>query len=276
MKKYGIIGKNIGYTLSPKIYNWFFKKYKINAVYNVIDIDDSNSLKSFLKVSTEEYSGYNVTIPYKMDVLSYLDNISREARVIGSVNIITSKEGKLNGDNTDWIGFIKSLKMFVPNPSFSKAIVIGAGGAGRAIVYALTRYVDEIIIFSKSGTTAEKLSQDSEKWGCLKCRGLKYSISEVTSSCRDAELIVNASPLGGPHAPSITPVPLTAINSGQVIYETNYKPKETLLLSFAKKAGATAINGIWMLLHQAVENLKIWFNTNIDVMVLKKSLSEEL
>jgi len=276
MRKYGIIGKNIGYTLSPKIYNWFFKKYNMSAVYNIIDIEDHASLKSFLTSSPEKYSGYNVTIPYKMDVISHLDNISSQARVIGSVNIITNEEGILNGDNTDWIGFIKALKMFVPNPSFRKAVVIGAGGAGRAIVYALIKYVDEIVIFSKSGLTAKKLSQESEKWGCLKCRGLKYSINEVKNSCHDAELIVNASPLGGPNAPSTSPVPFSAINSKQVIYETNYKPKETMLLRFAKKAGATTINGIWMLLFQAAENLKIWFKTDVDVLLLKKSLNEEI
>lgn len=240
MLSYGIIGEHLPHTMSPKIYNSLFKKYKINAEYKVIEIPQ-NGFDSIIKDVVENLDGFNVTIPYKTQIMSYLKYISEDSEKIGAVNIVNSEK---IGFNTDWQGFLESIKghkLYGNN-----AIIIGAGGAARAVCYALKNIGLNVYVKNRTPEKAMILAK-------------QFDIQVGVPASSEVAIIVNATPLGMyPNVDSMPDLDLSRFSKKCLVYDVVYNPRPTKFLRQAQKLGMRTIDGYEMLIQQAILNLNLW------------------
>lgn len=236
MKTYGLIGKNISYSFSRNYFNNKFKNENISdSQYINFDIDNLSELNN---IFNKNNYGFNVTIPYKETIIPYLDSLDFHAEQIGAVNTIQIKKGKKIGFNTDWIGFKKSLESLL-KPYHKKALILGTGGASKAVIYALKQLKIQTLIISRNGeTTYEDLSEEI---------------------IQNHTIIINCTPVGTfPNTDSAPEIPYQFITKKHLVYDLIYNPAETLFLKKCKENSAITKNGLEMLEIQAEESWKIW------------------
>ncbi|MCH5240922.1 MAG: shikimate dehydrogenase [Muribaculaceae bacterium] len=241
---YGIIGKKLGHSFSANFFNKKFKDEGINNSYELFPLPTINEFPSLLE-QNPDLEGLNVTIPYKQEVIKFLDSLSEEALEIGAVNVIkfTQNNGLpyLIGYNTDSIGFKESL-MPLLNPEIKKALILGTGGASKAVAYVLKNLGFETTFVSRS-----------PKEGQLGYNDLNEEI------IKENRLIVNTTPLGMyPEIDSYPPIPYEYLTDKNICYDVVYNPEETEFMKRSKARGATVKNGIEMLHLQAIAAWDIW------------------
>lgn len=244
MDKYGLIGFPLGHSFSISYFNEKFQNEGIDATYENFEIPDIKALPEVLD-SNPELRGLNVTIPYKEKVISYLDALSPEAREIGAVNVIKvehkSRKISLKGYNSDVIGFTKSIEPLLER-YHKKALILGTGGASKAIEYGL----------HSLGLETMKVSR-SEKSGCIQYKQLK------AEDMKEYNVIVNCTPMGMfPNVGTYPPLPYEAMDSHTLLYDLVYNPEQTLFLKKGEARLATTKNGLEMLLLQAFAAWDIW------------------
>ena len=244
MDIYGLIGYPLGHSFSVGYFNEKFQNEGIDAKYVNFEIPQIDMLEEVI-ASNPDLKGLNVTIPYKEKVISYLDNVSPEARTIGAVNVIrVIHKGKnviLKGYNSDVIGFTQSIEPRL-EPYHKKALILGTGGASKAVNYGLKSLGLETVLVSRyerPGTIQyEKLTPDD---------------------IREHNVIVNCTPCGMyPHTNKCPNLPYEAMDSHTLLYDLIYNPDETLFMYKGRKQGATVVNGLEMLLLQAFVSWEIW------------------
>ena len=241
---YGLIGKKIGHSYSAKYFNKLFEEKDMNAKYLLFPLENINLFPELLDKNINIH-GLNVTVPYKEEVIQFLDEIDNEAREIGAINVIkvTNEEGerKLKGYNTDVFGFKASLQPLL-NPGNTRALVLGTGGASKAVAYALKSLGITVTMVSRSETKGDITYNDLTK--------------EII---QDNLLIVNTTPLGMfPEIDTCPPIPYEYITPQHLCYDVVYNPEETLFLKKSKKKGAQVKNGLEMLRLQAEGASLIW------------------
>lgn len=241
MFKFGLIGKNISYSFSKSYFTKKFEKENLPHSYENFDI---SSIKSFPKIilETQSLKGLSVTIPYKEEVIPYLDYLDSEAEKIGAVNTIKISDNKeTTGYNTDHYGFQKSLEEFLPLQK-KTALILGTGGASKAIAYAL-----------------EKLGFDYKYVSRTKTKG-NFDYSEIDKSIiENHQLIINCTPLGTfPNITDCPPIPYQFITKNHLLFDLIYNPAETEFLKRGKLQGAKTSNGLKMLELQAEKAWLIW------------------
>jgi len=250
MKKLGLIGYPLSHSFSKKYFSNKFKKEKIKEFeYDLYPIESISDLPNLLSKNPDLF-GLNVTIPYKEQVIPYLDAIHEEAFAIGAVNTIKIEDGKLTGYNTDVYGFEKSLVDFLTKKTkkinVENALVLGTGGAAKAVVFILKKIGIEPILVSRNEGKGDLTYQD------LDC--------EIFEECR---LIVNTTPLGmSPHLDSCPDLPYHRINQNYFLYDLVYNPEKTVFLSKGEAQGAAIKNGLEMLHLQAEKAWEIWNENN--------------
>jgi len=247
-KLYGLVGFPVKHSLSPCMHNAAFSKLKIKARYKLFELE-AGQLEGFLgNLKKNNIAGFNVTIPYKEKVLPYLNFKSFGVREIGAANTVVIKDGKLKGFNTDFAGFSRHLKELKVKPK--KAAIIGAGGAARAVCFALGKIkVEELCVYDIDAYKSLGLvSQFKDVFSKVKFSAVAR-IEEL--GLRDKDLLVNASPVGM-HAGDPCLIESGMLHKGLFVYDLIYNPTETKLLATAKKAGIHFSNGLGMLLYQGV------------------------
>lgn len=248
MDKYGLIGFPLGHSFSRNFFNEKFENEGIKAKYINFEIPQIEDLPEIL-ASNPELKGLNVTIPYKQKVMAYLDELSPEAKAIGAVNVIrVSHKGKdvvLKGFNSDVIGFTRSIEPML-EPAHKKALILGTGGASKAIEYGLKTLGLETLFVSRT----------------KKENTITYE--EVTPEIiKEYNVIVNCTPLGMyPKADTCPDIPYEAMDGHTILYDLIYNPDETLFLTKGAKYSATTKNGLEMLLLQAFASWEFWNDTN--------------
>ena len=240
-KLLGVAGENIPYTLSPSIHNYVFQKLEINAVYLVFDIKKEKFHATFPGLLNISY-GLNITIPYKEEALRYV-RPEKEAEMIGAVNTIF--EGK--GYNTDYIALNTLIREKVDVNEIKVCTVFGAGGAARAVIYSLLNAGCEVFVINRSTERAERLREEVSQKG--------FSI-KIAGECPKSDVVVNTTP--DPNFVSDECV------QGKLAIDFVYKPVKTSLIIRAEKRGINTINGIEILVEQALEADKIWFGKRLD------------
>ena len=235
-KTYGLIGKNIDYSFSVKYFSQKFNDEKIidseYLNFDLREIEDFNNLE-ILKIN-----GLNVTIPYKEKIITYLDEVDKAASIIGAVNTIAKKDNKLIGYNTDYIGFIESFKN---NLNFKNALILGTGGASKAIQYALNIKNINFDIGSR---------KNNKKY-------ISYDL--INEKIKDYDLIINTTPLGTfPDVSKKPKINYNLINENHFCYDLIYNPEKTSFLKECERKGARIMNGLEMLKSQAEESWIIW------------------
>lgn len=246
MRKYGLIGYPLEHSFSINYFNKKFLSENIDAEYINFEIKDLKELK-FVLHENPELCGLNVTLPYKMDVIPYLDSITDNARNIGAVNVIKFKKGglftklHLEGHNSDITGFKQSIEPLL-NETHRKALVLGTGGASKAVYHG----------FMQLGLDALFVSRTPEK-NCITYSEIMPAIME------DYTVIVNATPLGMyPKSDTCPDIPYQCLTPEHLLYDLIYNPDETLFMKKGKEAGAVVKNGLEMLLLQAFISWEIW------------------
>ncbi len=275
-KIYGLIGYPVKHSFSPLMHNAAFRSLKINAEYKLFE-KKPEELDDFLKsLSEQNIHGLNVTIPYKEVVLKYLRWKSPEVRFTGAANTIVVKDKNfLEGWNTDGIGFHRHLtKDLKFNISGKNVIIIGAGGAAKAIVNQLARKeAKSIVIYDmdndKSLELADKINKEFPKCNAI-------SVNSIEGfDIKNTDLLINATPVGMKKQDSCLITP-DSLHSGLLVYDLVYNPPETKLLKFAKQKGAKASNGLGMLLYQGMRSFEIWTGRRAPKTVMLKALMEGL
>jgi len=266
MIQLGLIGYLLGYSLSPKIHMAALNSCGLKGEYSLYPIapDAQEGLKDMLnRVRNGEITGLNVTIPHKQNVIPLLDELTPTAQAIGAVNTISMHNGKLVGDNTDAPGFIAALENFLTTKArrctdTKSALILGAGGSARAVVYALVKEGWMITIasrrFEKVQALIAQLSNPNSR-----LTGIEYHPAAIHPLLPTLSLLVNTTPLGmfpGIDAspwPDKLPFPPNA-----AIYDLVYNPRETKLVQNARSAGLPATSGLGMLIEQAALAFEIW------------------
>ena len=244
MDKYGIIGHPLGHSFSRSFFNEKFQNENIDAEYINFDIQNIDELPEIL-ASNPELRGLNVTIPYKEKVLSFLDYISVEARAIGAVNVIRvdhkGDDVMLKGYNSDVIGFTKSIEPLLEK-FHKKALVLGTGGAAKAVDYGLKSLGLETVRVSRF-----------ERPGTIQYKNIDASV------VKEYNVIVNCTPCGMyPHYNECPELPYEALDIHNILYDLIYNPDQTLFLKKGKEQGALTKNGLEMLLLQAFASWDFW------------------
>ncbi len=264
-KIYGILGWPVAHSLSPLMHNAAFVAMEINAVYVPFPVREANLPQAVTGLRALNVQGVNVTIPHKQKIIPFLDRLSPEARAIGAVNTVAREGDTLVGYNTDASGFLRSLQYDLGfSPCGRRVVVLGAGGAARACVYALCQAgTAEVAIANRSRTRAEALCDEFRPL----CSGtrldvLSLSKKALAESCSTADLIVNTTSIGLAATGASDPLPWGIINSETLLYDVVYKPDSTPLVKRARANNMAARDGIGMLIAQGEEAFRIWTGHN--------------
>ena len=242
MNKYGLIGYPLGHSFSKK---YFSEKFKIegivDSIYELHELETINEFPKLLEFN-QKLVGLNVTIPYKQDVIPFLDELDSTAKEIGAVNTIKFSNGKLIGYNTDVIGFQNSLKAFIKDQKINKALVFGTGGASKAVTYVLSNMNIDVQLVSR------KKTENTLNYNDIKSLDLE-----------NYRLLINTTPLGTfPNVDSCIDIPYSKLTSSHFLYDLVYNPEVTLFMKNGKDNGAKVMNGLEMLIGQAEAAWKIW------------------
>ncbi|MBU2980332.1 shikimate dehydrogenase [Lentibacter algarum] len=258
----GVIGSPIAHSKSPALHGYWLKSLGLRGHYIPMDVS-ADDLADVIKMMPKMgFVGANITVPHKEAVMGIADLISDRAALIGSANtLIFRKDGKVHADNTDSYGFIQNLKQNAPDwdPKAGPAALLGAGGAARAVISALLESgVPQIMISNRTKLRAEKLRDDFG--GRLKV----VDWVQAGNMLEDAATVVNTTSLGMHGKPELR-VPLDGLQKGALVNDLVYAPLETNLLAHARQAGCVAVDGLGMLLHQAVPGFERWFGERPEV-----------
>jgi len=252
----GVIGHPIAHSRSPALHGFWLRRYGVKGHYIPMDVapaDLETTLRHLPKIG---FVGLNVTLPHKEAILKIADVISDRAALIGAANtLIFRKDGKIHADNTDGAGFVANLRQNAPHwvPAAGPAAVFGAGGAARAVVAALIEVgVPEIRISNRSRPRAEALRAD------FGAKLVVYDWVQAANMLEGAATVINTTSLGMAGKPEFR-VPLDAIEPGAVVNDLVYNPLKTAFLAEAEERGATIVDGLGMLLHQAAPGFERWF-----------------
>ncbi len=272
----GLIGHPIKHSYSPFIQNISFELKNLDYIYLPFDVPIA-SLKTALKgMVALGVKGFNVTIPHKENIIQHMNNVSDEASIIGAVNTIVNDLGKLNGYNTDVNGVYETLLPYKDEILNNEVSVVGAGGAARAVIYTLIRYFkpSKIFLVNRTEQRAEALKNyfyDKMKYDSFKTRELFPP--DLVEVFRNSKLIVNATSVGMfPESDDSITGLNNSFGKDQIVFDLVYNPPQTQLLKLAASQGATTLNGLKMLVHQASKSFELWTGEKMPVEQLEKSL----
>ena len=270
MIKLGLIGYPVSHSLSPRIQNAALRACGLEGDYSLFPIppDDTQALETLLAtVRSREMTGFNVTIPHKQNVIPFLDELTPTAKSIGAVNVICIRDGKLIGDNTDAPGFLKDLQnnfsLFPPQPS---ALILGAGGSARSVVYALCNNGWQIAVAARRIDQAQMLASQYPNVCAMEFNLATFQLSNL-------QLIVNTTPLGMTPNVDQSPLPENVELSKQTkIYDLVYNPRETKLVRETRARGLQAITGLGMLIEQAALGFELWTGLKVPSEIFRSAV----
>jgi shikimate dehydrogenase len=255
MKKAAVLGWPISHSKSPLIHGYWIKQLGLDGSYEKIALRPEEFADGVRNLVQQGYSGCNVTIPHKEAALELADTVSERAQAIGAANTLVFRGGKIQADNTDGVGFINNLKQGQPNwkASSGRALVLGAGGAARAVVHALLHDgAPNVIIANRTMDKAHSLAEFfGEKVSAI-------PISCVADAMGSAQTLVNTTSLGMVGQPDLV-IDLSGLPKTALVTDIVYNPLETPVLKQAGGLGLSTVDGLGMLLHQAVPGFEAWF-----------------
>jgi shikimate dehydrogenase len=274
-----LIGHPVGHSMSAVMHNAAFRELDLDLRYELRPVRPGE-LGAFAstRLREREVRGANVTIPHKVSVIEHLDKIDQTASRIGAVNTIVNKEGLLKGYNTDGIGAMRALGEAYGCLEGSRAILIGAGGAARAIGYNLATSVEELAILNRTPERTDDLAGGlSDLPECTAVISAHPLLRRrLEKLLEDADILINATPLGmGPNADE-TPVDRDLLRPGLLVFDSVYNPPRTRLLREAEEAGARTLSGMSMLVYQGAASFELWTGREAPEGLMARAVEEEL
>lgn len=244
MKKYALLGKKLSHSYSKLIHEYIFQKFSWNASYSFWELEEKESERAILMAREKKLDGFNITVPYKEALLSQIDSIDEVAKRIGAINTIAKENNKMIGYNTDCFGFQKMLEYFSIDVNAKKIIILGTGGASKAVAEALRLLGTTSIQFVSRSPIGTQLSYDEYLEG---------------------DILINTTPVGMYPDKNISPVSKRIFSHFETAIDLIYNPKETQFLLDAKSLGLFTINGLFMLVAQAIRSEEIWLHKRFDI-----------
>ncbi|ACL75043.1 shikimate dehydrogenase [Ruminiclostridium cellulolyticum] len=258
---YGVLGNPVQHTKSPFIHNTLFKEFEINAIYLPIHVDKGKLEQVMDGFRAIKFSGFNVTVPFKKDIINHLDEVSAEGKLMGAINTVINKDGRFIGYNTDAEGFVRDFSDgFETTFKGKRVMLLGAGGTSRAIAVRLaSEGIEHLTIVNRTEANAQSISNlVNSNFGDI----VSTILPEKEILDRELEnnhIIVNTTPAGMSTYLDSTPFDLDFnFNGTQLVYDVLYVPKKTRFLEQAEKTGCKIRNGFGMLINQGVSAFEIW------------------
>ncbi|MCL2025394.1 MAG: shikimate dehydrogenase [Leptospirales bacterium] len=271
-KIYCIFGNPVSHSLSPVMHNAGFSAVGLDAIYCAFEPDDiGRAVESMRSLGI---TGASVTVPFKIDVMEYIDEIDELAKAIGAVNTLVNKNGTISGYNTDGIGACAAIAKSGIKLASSNALIIGNGGSARAIAWSL---LDQGCTVAVTGRNKEHISslasQLGQKYNNVSC----ITSGELTPQyTKDFDIIINTTPVGMEPDSGRSPLEKKLLHSGQTIFDIVYKPDKTALLTMAEEQGCKTIRGFEMLLNQGIEQFRIWTGSDAPKDVMRTAAEKFL
>lgn len=261
-KVLGVFGHPVGHSMSPAMHNAAIEALCLDYIYVPFDVDPEALGRAVDGVRALGILGVNVTIPHKEAVIAFLDEVDDYAQAIGSVNTIANMNGRLIGYSTDGPAFMQSLVETGYSPYGGRAVLLGGGGAGRAVAFALVKAGTSVTIFDEAPGKAERLAGDIREVTKTDAAAGESNAERIEEHLRDADLLVNCTPVG--MHPNVDAIPIRPelLRPDLTVYDLVYNPMQTRLLEAAAKVGARTASGIKMFVYQGAISFRIW--TGID------------
>lgn len=271
-----LIGDPVEHSLSPHIQNAAFRHLNLNFVYVAFKVTKENVEKALQGTRALGIKGLNVTMPLKTAVIPYLDELALDAEKMGAVNTILNNDGKLIGYNTDGLGALEALKANRQNPAGKNILILGAGGAARAVAFSLCKEANAILILNRTVEKAKNLAEELDKTFGKTVRYGKLNRETLAKEIGNMDILVNATSLGmAPHE-NETPVDMALLHRNLTVFDLVYNPLETRLLREAKAVGAKTVDGLSMLVYQGALSFEIWTGRKAPIDVMMKACKEAL
>jgi shikimate dehydrogenase len=279
-KVLGLIGNPVKESLSPELQNRAIAELNLNYRYFAFRVEEGSVADAIHGAKALGLSGLNVTVPHKKRAAELADRLSDPAEKIGAVNtVLFQEDSEIFGDNTDWTGFVESLRHHDFDPENAETLVFGAGGAARGVVYGLLKAgAGKITITNRTFSRAKKLAAEMKGlFSGIEITALPLKEEELLDPVKSADLVVNSTPVGsgGTKGQSIWERK-ESFHGNQVVYDLIYRPERTKFLEMARNQGAKTINGLDMLILQGLESLKKWTGEEFLTGKLIKVLRREL
>jgi shikimate dehydrogenase len=272
----GVIGDPIEHSLSPIMHNAAFEKLGLDYAFLAFKVKPSQVEAAVNGMRALNIRGLNVTMPHKTTVMKHLDRVDLSAQIVNSVNTILHKEGLLFGFNTDGVGALKALKENDVELKGRKVLLLGAGGAARAIAYALAKEADELAVLNRTPKQAQEIAKLVSKALSKKVESGSLSTADIKKNLRDSDILVNATSVGMKPNPDESPVPAELLRRDLSVMDIVYNPLETKLAKNAQQAGATVISGVEMLIYQGAASFEIWTGKSAPVEVMREAALKHL
>ncbi len=269
----GVIGKPVGHSLSPAIHNAAFRALGLNFVYLAWQVDTIGDAVKGLR-ALGNFRGASVTIPHKVAAMQFLDHVEATAKRIGAINTIMADKGELSGYNTDATGALRALREGGVELKGRRIVVLGSGGAARAIAVALAADsgVENLTLLGIEDSERTRLAQDIRSVGGATVEDSHLDEAALRRVLPDSHVLIHCTPVGMSPKSDSTCVPASLLHSGLAVMDIVYNPRETQLLKDAKFAGCKTIPGLEMFLNQAVTQFELWTNQAAPVAVMRTVL----
>lgn len=277
-KNLGVMGWPIAYSLSPAMQQAAIEKAGIDYSYIALPVEPEALPQAVAGLKALNFRGWNVTIPHKTAIMPLLDEIDEDAAVIGAVNTVLNEDGRLKGYNTDVMGFLSPLQEKGVKLQGAKVLILGAGGAARAVLWALLRAgASAVFLVVRSAEKGEALAQSFRDKTRAELAVCTFDSEDYRNALAEAELMVNTTPLGmTPKVEAAPPVDWSLVRPGAFVYDIIYTPAETRFLREAREHGCTTQNGEAMLAGQGAAALAIWTGIEPDAGCMCRALRNEL
>jgi shikimate dehydrogenase len=273
---YGVIGDPIEHTLSPVMHTAAFEALKLDCAFLAFKVKPSEVGNAITGMRALNIQGLNVTMPHKEAVIKHLDEIDPTARFLNAVNTIQNKNGKLLGFNTDGVGALKALRANQIDPKNKKILLLGAGGAARAIAYSLSKEVGELVILNRTPKPAEELANLLKQVSNKKITVGVLSSETIETNLADTNVLINATSIGMKPNADQTPIKAEWLRRNLAVMDIVYNPVETKLVKNAKAAKSSVVSGVEMLIYQGATSFEIWTSCKAPVEVMRKAALNHL
>ena len=271
-----VIGHPIEHSMSPVIHNAALNDLALDYVYLAFDVLTNDLEKAILGIKKGNIKGINVTIPHKEAIIPYLDELDPLSKQIGAVNTIKNEGGVLLGRNTDALGAKQALLDAGFKIEGKKALILGAGGAARAISFALSEKSDEIFISNRTEERAIKLAKELQEKAKIKATGKDMSEKTLRTLAYSVDILINTTPIGMYPKIDISPISKDFLNENLFVFDIIYNPLQTRLLKDAKETGSKILNGLDMFINQGALAFEWWTGKTPNVKLMKEKIIEQL
>lgn len=273
---YGVIGDPVEHSLSPVMHNAAFKALKVDGVFLAFKVKKMEVKSAIEGMRALGICGFNVTMPHKNAVIPYLDEVDETSKLLGSVNTILNDNGKLRGVSTDGVGALRALQENSVMVKGRKVVLLGGGGAGKAIAYTLAKEVDQLILLNRTPEKIRNLSKDIDRVFHKEITVDILSSKTIETNLKDADILINATNVGMHPNSAESIVNSRFLKPELAVMDIVYNPIETKLAKDAKDAGARVVNGLEMLVYQGAASFELWIGKIAPVKVMRQAALNQL